>query len=348
VNARTANAALLCLALAGCPAADGNLQTYWGPDGTAGGQTTLTPGQRLAVTGLVTRLITTSEPALDLVEVVLVEAETPATCSMYAAWLDEVAALQGYAAEVLAEPAADRPEAWENYVCQELAGAARDVFGGDGSYRALHALLNATGGGPEGDLFRPASPGDSDGSFLGGNLVASQRGRYAGRLYERSRHAEGILPSAAPTGWEARAISPLENCGGVISVLVDELEDGRTTYPDRNSLALQAATHRWYHHADARTAVGLDEGGQLPVGIVFPGWQEAATRGGALSATVFQSVARAPEEFPYEYVLLTTKGSQIEVEACTRLNEFTALVWPEVAQLQAAPILSGDDDDSAN
>ncbi len=349
MNARTLIAALLCPVLWGCPAADGNLQTYWGPDGTADGRTTLTPGEELAVSGLVTRLITTSEPALDFVEVVLVEAETPVTCSMYGSWMEEVEALQAYAAEVLAMEPASRPDSWQTYICQELAGASRDVFGGDGSYRALHALMNTTGGGPEGDLFRPASPGDADGSFLGGNLAASQRDRYVGRLYERSKHAAGVLPSGADTAFQGQDIDPIEGCAGVISVLAQELENGRTTYPDHNSLALQAATHRWYHHADDRTTVGLDEGGQLPVGITFANWQEAATTDGLLSATVFQGVARAPDTFPYEYVLLTTKGGQVEVDACTRLNAFTALVWPEVVQLQADQIVPvGDDDDSAN
>jgi hypothetical protein len=345
--ARLTLALLSTCLVVGCTAAEGNLQTYWGPDGSADGRTTLTPGEELVVTGLVTRLITTSEPQLDFVEVVLVEAETPVTCSMYGVWMEQVAALQEYAADIYALSEDQRPEDWQSYVCQELAGAARDVFGGDGSYRALHALLNATGGGPEGDLFRPASPGDTSGLYLGGNLAASQRDRYVGRLYERGKHASGILPSSADSSWEGSDISPIDGCGGVISVLARELDEARTTYPDSNSLALQAATHRWYHHADDRSSVGLDEGGQLAVGITFPNWQEAATTDGVLSATVFQSVARAPDTFPYEYVLLTTKGRQIEVEACTRLNDFAPLVWPEVEQLRAEPIAAGDDDDSA-
>ncbi len=345
---RTLIALLPCWTLLGCPAADSNINTYWGPDGTSAGQVSLTPGEKLAVSGLVTRLITTSDPPLDLVEVVLVEAETPVTCSMYGAWMEQVLSLQDYAVDVLALPELERPEDWQTYLCQELAGASRDIFGGDGSYRALHALLNTTGGGPEGDLFRPASPGDTGGGFLGGNLAASQRDRYVGRLYERSRHASGILPGAADTDWMSKDVSPIDGCNGVVSVLAEELAEGRVTYPDHNALALQSATHRWYHHDDARSTVALENGGgNLPVGITFPDWQEAATSGGLVSVTVFQGVARAPDTFPYEYVLLTTKGSQVPVQACTRLNDYTALVWPEVTQLGAEIISVGDDDDSA-
>lgn len=345
MNLRSLLAVPLCCALWSCDAGVGNLHTYWGPDGTLDGLTALTQGQGLAVRGLVTRTLLPQDDPLQFLEVVLVEAETPVTCSMYGAWLEEVEGLQAYAVEVFAQPVDDRPEAWESYLCQELAGAALDIFGGDGSYRALHALMNSTGSGPDGDLFRPASPGGSTSDYLGGNLAASQAGRYVGRLYERGKHANGVLPSSADTSFEATDISPLEGCAGVIARLVQDLDEGKTVYPDRNSLALQAATHRWYHHPDERTRVQLNEGGELSVGITFPDWKKAATIGGHASVTVFQSVARAPEDFPFEYVLLTSKGSQIELEACTRLSDFTALVWPEVEQLQAVPIDGGEDAD---
>ena len=346
MNLRSYIAAPFCFALLGCGAIDGNMHTYWGPDGTVEGLTTLTQGAELSVQGLVTRTLIDSGGPLEFLEVVLVESETPVNCSMYTAWMEQVAALQDFVIEVFEQPEEDRPAAWEDYLCQELSGSSRDIFGGDGSYRALHALLNTTGGGPDGDLFRPASPGDTV-NFLGGNLVASQRDRYVGRLYERSKHAAGILPESANNSFEATDISPIEGCLGVVAGLVQDLESGRDAYPDRNSLALQAATHRWYHHADDRTTVRLNEGGDLAVGITFPDWKQAATTDGLLTATVFQSVARAPEEFPYEYVLLTTKGRQVDMAACTALSTFAPLVWPEVVQFEAEPIAAGDDDDSA-
>lgn len=340
---------LLVGVLAGCSAPEGNLLTYWGPDITAGGETQFKPGERLAVTGLVTRTITDSEPSLDLLEVVFVESPAPATCSMYAAWMQDVAALQEYVRDVFALAPEARPEAWQDYVCQELGGAARDAFGGDGNYRALHLLLNATGGGPASGLFRPASPGGEDDEHLGGDLTTSQRSHYAARLYERSKHAKDILPSDADTSYETLDPDPVSQCASFVDRLAEQAEDGfESEYPDHDALALQTATHRWYHHNDGRDDVALDEGGSLPVGVTFENWRNAATEGGDLAVNVFLSASRTREDFPYENVLLTTKGVLLRVEACSRLDEHMSLVWPEVEQLGAAPLIAGDDDDSAN
>lgn len=332
------------LCLVGCEEDLDLLQTFWGPLDTTAGGTPFSAGAEVGVTGLVSRKITDSQPSRDLIEVAFVSAETPVTCTMYTRWMDSVADMQQYVLDVLDTPEAERPldDDWQGFVCQSLAGSAREVFGDAGVYRALHLLLDVTGGGPDGGLFRPATPGADPGSFLGAELLTSTK--YVSRFYERSRHGEDILPNGAEGSWVRQDISPITGCAGILKPLVSEYLEGRTTYPDADSIALQAATHRWYHQDDEQDDVQLQSGQPLPVGLTFADWDQAATSGGLAGLTVFQTVARAPETFPFDNVLLTSEGRQIPIEACGDLALHMPLVWPEAPGLNAP---TGDDDDSA-
>ena len=150
----------------------------------------------------------------------------------------------------LSLPPAELPEAWQSWVCEELDGAAREILGGDGSYKSVHLLLNTTGGGPDCDLFRPASSGASSGSFLGASLAVSQRDRGVVSVRERSQHAEDWLPEGADSAYQNRDSSPLTSCVGMLQAFMSEFLAGRRTFPDYASLAMRTAAHRWYHSSD--------------------------------------------------------------------------------------------------
>ena len=141
---------ILCALGSGCGNNGVWLQTWWGPLDAGEGESPFPPGGAYQVQGFVHRVETdpviTGSAARDLVEVVLVGADQDVSCDAYSRFMLEANELQQYVDEVLSLEPAARPQSWVSYVCQELGGAARDAFGGEGVYRAVHALLDVSNG----------------------------------------------------------------------------------------------------------------------------------------------------------------------------------------------------------
>lgn len=299
-------------------------------------------GNSFGVRGFVHRQIT-DDPQRDYLHLAFVGSDHEVTCAEYGVFLDRVADAQAWAETLLQDTNNTPPDGWDLALCQQIRGAATEAFGSPGRYRALHALLDVTGGGPQSGIFRAAPPGIDERPFLGGDLLSA--GQYATRLYERYTHGAGLLPARTPTGWEGGDPDPIDQCDGFARRLLEERLDGRTTYPDRASLALQAGNHRYYHLHKDQDSVNFGTAGDLEVGFVFPDWAIAATTGASVVPTVWGAVARAPSNFPYEEVLMSSEGRPVEVTPCPSLGDHSSLVWPEVSAFGALPM--GDDDDSA-
>ena len=337
--------ALVFVATSGCTEADGHLQSWWGPLDSVGGGTPFSSGGQFGVTGFGHRVITDSAPARDLLSVALVGAAEPVSCSMYASYLGEVAALQDYLEEVLASPEEERPDPTDlyAYICQGVEGAANEAFGGNGSYRAVHALLDVSDGGPSSGLFRAAPPGADGAEYPGGELLGPSL--MVSRVYERSRHGQDILPEGGDGAWHATDIDPIQSCPLVLAQLIEDLEEGRDAYPDRASVVLQAGTHRYYHHYTSQEEIALEEGTPLQVAVAMGGWEQMASSGADLVATLFGRTSRAPDTFPYSQILLSTRTNPVHVEPCADLTTTLPLVWPEVEALGGLDLIVGDDDD---
>jgi len=337
-----ATLAVVAVLVSGCPTEGTAIQTWWGPLHVDEGSSFSSGGQ-FEVRAFGHRVRTETSPVRDLLAVSLVSGEQPVTCSVYSAYLEEVLATQDYIDELLTLPEAERPpvQEWYPYVCQNLDGAAVEAFGGSGTYRSVELLIDVSGGGSSG-LFRAAPPGDEPPDYAGGDLLVP--GTFVSRVYERSRHGEGILPAGGDGAWQAEDVDPITACPGIVNQLVSEYEEGRTTYPDRDSLAMQASTHRYYHLFVAEEQVPLATG-SLELAVIMQGWDQMAASGADLTATLFGRVARAPSTFPYTDLLLSTQARTVFVEPCQSLEPALPMLWPEVEQLQTDD--SGDDDDSA-
>ncbi len=340
--------AVVASLIAGCAVEGTAVQSWWGPVETAGTNASFASGGTFAAGGLVHSFTTQNNGAeRDYLGVVLVGQEDgPASCSVYVDFLRRMEAAQEYLEEVvLADP---RPPAdeWSQYLCQSIRGASVEAFGRDGAYRAVHALLDVTGGGvSESGIFRPAPLAAEETEYPGAEVL-TEAGTYVGRVYERSRHGDGILPSGEVPGRDSD-VDPISGCATIAQALLDELDRGRDDYPDRWSLALQAGTHRYYHHHTSQEQIQLDAGDPLEVGITLPGWASAGVDGAPGGFTFFGQVARAPELFPYEQILLSSQSSPLEFVSCPLLSQHVGLVWPEILGTPDWADALGDDDDSA-
>jgi|GEM_PF-1636372 len=342
--------------LSGCGNGGVPLQTWWGPLDAGEGESPFPPGGAYQVQGFVHSVETdpaiSGSAARDFVEVVLVGADQDVSCDAYTRFMLDVSELQTYVDDVLALEPSARPDTWVPYVCQEINGAARDAFGGEGVYRAVHVLLEVTGGAaPNNGVFRAAVPGSNPDTFEGAGLLTA--GSYVSRIYERSQHGEGILPDSGTSGtapWQdpAQDIDPADLCPTLFGALLDDLDRGRTTYPDRASMALQAANHRYYHHYLDQQTIQV-KGEDRELGVTLPQWSIAGEQGAEAEVTLFGQVSRVPDIFPYQQVLVSSQATTVRLNACDRLSDVAGLVWPEVAGLPGAPARApqGDDDDSA-
>ena len=336
---------LLLAGLWGCAEQSSEqLQSFWGPLDSGNGQLRFDDGRAFGVTGLVHEVelrgaVLESGEDRRLLEVVLVGGDLPVSCSVYSEFLRKVELQQTYIDDVFAAPADERPEQEDlvAYVCQDVGAAALEAFGNSGSYRALHALLDLADG-PQDDLFRP-SPLPAEGQFFGADVLAP--GHFVSRIYERSLHGEAILPDGGEGPWTDEDVDPVSSCVTVLTKLLEEREAGRTEYPDRDSIGLQAANHRYYHHDPPDEVVTLQGATQpfLNVGLTLPGWDRVAALGGNLDVTLFGRLSRAPEIFPYSELLVSSLGTPIPVEACPSLRAHLPLVWPELPGVESIDAL---------
>lgn len=352
-----------CL-LAGCGNDGAWIQTWWGPTDPGTGESPFPPGGTFQVQGFVHRVSTSAEAtgtdARDLLEVVLVGAEQDVSCDAYRRYLGDVSATQAWVDDLLSRPEADWPTQWLPYVCQELRGAAAEAFGDGGTYRAVHVLAEVTGGAvPADGVFRAAEPGSDPEAFGGGELLVP--GSMVTRVYERSQHGDGILPKNSggdDAPWRRACLStegttecdidPDRDCAGYLTQLVDDWRAGRTKYPDRASVALQAASHRYYHHYKDQDVIQI-RSQDRPLGMVLPAWDGVGTSDVDVELTIFSQVSRTPSIFPYQQMLISTQAATVPLTECPELGDTAGMVWPEVAGLPGAPQSTGptgDDDDS--
>ncbi len=317
-------------------------------------------GYGVRVRGYATRVSTDTLPSRDYLGLMFVSSDSPTSCSAYAGYLSSLAETQRWFDEVTSPEVSsdERPSNAQilGYVCQSIAEASLEAFGGDGSYRALHAIMDLSDGGPlaTGE-FGAAPKGAAAAQFGGAELLTSST--YVARLYERTVHGEGILPDLSSDG-NAGDFDPLAACPAIFSNLLDN----NSAIPDGQVPVLNAAAHRYYHHyrsqatlcwptreSGAEPCTGFDERDlNVSNAIVARDYGDLATLGGEVSPSVFLEVAGAVDSFPYEQVLVSTQAEPVAVEACPELGDVLPFIWPELASLGWAAAATGDDDDSAN
>lgn len=310
------------------------MTSWWGPVDVADGGTTYDDGGQWPVNALVHGV------ADGLVEVVLVGAGSPPSCEAYANFLREAGEVDAYVARWLDTPADERPSKEDVliYACQALATAGESAFGDRGAYRAVHLLVDPSGGQPEGDLFRAGAPTLSSTDHVGAEALSP--GHYVGRVYERQVHGDGVLPCdrQKTACWEGD-VDPIAACPGILSQLILEAESGRDDYPDHAAVGFQAASHRYYHSVRDQDAIDLGTSGSLPLGVTLANATATISAGGSVSATLFSTVTRVEDAFPYRELLLSTGVDLVPLSTCSALDGTEAWVWPELG-----PPDVGDDD----
>ena len=316
-------ALVVLVALPACTAeAPDELRAWWGSFDEAGAVADFEAGPAFPVGGLIHLLPESATEGRDLAQVILVGSDVPASCSIYAGFLAEVASIQAALDEVITDdPTA--AESWAGWICQEVRGAAIESFGAEGSYRAVHALLDISPEAePPDDRFAPAV-GGLEPAEPGGGEALVDAGTFVVRAWERGRHGEGILPPDAGFGWtgescEDRALALLRADPGIL-------------LPDRDAVTLAAAANRYYHRWTFEPSVEQPDGSSLPVGVKLPQFRAAGSGGGAVEVTAFGQVTGAPSAFDYEQVLFSSEGQQIPLEPCQALDPALGILWSELA-----------------
>ena len=347
--------AMLALALAGCSSSGTALGTWWWPslDPADVTQTNVDGGRGFNVQGFAVAAETSGIPARSLLGVMLVGSEQEVSCSSYAAYLDTLAETQLWFESVSALRF-DDPERPTNaqilgYVCQNILAASREAFGGDGSYRALHLLLDVSGGGPGSGEFRAASKGSAAEALGGAELLGPST--YVGRLYERAVHGADLLPDIA-VGSNAGDLDPIASCPAIFNTLLA----GSDHLPDAAVPVLNTAAHRYYHDFESQESLPfrLPDNTVIDVvnAVVTPDYGQLGQVGGRLSPTAFLEVEGAVDSFPYEQLLVSTQANAVDVQSCPQLGEALPFVWSELQELgwgvqATTPPGAGDDDDSA-
>jgi len=342
---------VLLLGTVGCGADATVLGTWWWPslDPADTAQTGLDGGRGFPVQGFAVRQETTSDPSRNLLGVMLVGSDTAVSCAAYSGYLNSLADTQRWFDIVwpMDDPARPTNAQILGYVCQEIQSASREAFGGNGAYRALHLLLDISGGGPASGEFRAATKGAAADELGGAELLSPST--YVARLYERSVHGEGLLPARGEFG-NAGDFDPLASCPAILSSLLDN----NSHLPDPDVPALNAAAHRYYHHYESQDSLPFMRADDSEIEVVNAVWSgeyaQLAEIGGNLSPTAFLEVAGAVDAFPYDKLLLSTQANRIPIEACPSLGDSFGFVWSEVPELgwSTAGDSPGDDDDSSS
>jgi len=353
---RCAAAGLLaCLLLSSCGVASDRLFTVWGPltDPENPDSPDYSWGGSFEVTGLAHRVEINdgSGGTRDFLEVVLVGGAAPVSCSLYTDYLAEIRELQDYIDAVGSTTSANTPTVaeWREYVCQQIQGAALRAFGGDGSYRAVHllALVDSVGTGPADAVFGPRKTGSADLAdgnerFFGAEVFAADtpgaedqapEWTYVSRIYERSKHGEDIVPTAGLGPWVDDDPDPLDSCLSLLDTFERERDTPVNEYPDIASMALQAATNRYYHQYTSQVEMDLGENLEpIPHGLFLPRWSDAATSGDNLGLAMIGRASRTPPGMPYERVVVTTRSTSIPLTPCSGLSGQLPVVWPELVE----------------
>jgi hypothetical protein len=325
---------LLAAAFGGCQEADGNLLTWWGPLPGADGNNHYADGRSLDVRAFTYPV---SSAVGDVLDLAFVSAPAAPSCSAYSQWWETVAEVDRYLAAWLATSnPMEAPQDALGFACQRLRGASHEAFGGDGTFRALHLLMDATGGPPDQDLFTPArGPEDTP---LGAEVL--QPGTFVGRMFERSRHGAGLLPSNVEGGeaWNRDRDPSTDECVALLYELATDHLADELPVPNASSLGSLAASHLYYHAPIEAGVLPLDR--DRSNGILLPASPTVATSGGRADFASVLSFSRTPDGYPYTRTILAT-AAPIQATPCPTLEDAAPLIWPE---LQSP---SGDDDSAA-
>jgi len=250
-------------------------------------------------------------------ELTLVGGPEGVDCATYAAFRGAAAGAMSELAAELADPAA-RTGTAENVgglLCQRVEGAAREAFGWEGTFQALHVLARTERPPPDGHLM-PAE---------GGALPAD--GFYVGRYVERGGLGAGLVPDG--DGAEA----PYDACVSRVMEAFRATDAGELDTTSSGEVAAWAlAGRRGEHHDPAREEVAHEAGGTSPVGLVLPNWSGPSEPGDAVDVTGFVTLADAPEGVAFERAALGTSDPGA-LEACPALAGSESFVWPEAASL---------------
>ena len=322
---RSAPLALVALALLVLPACGpqdvDELRAWWGTFDEAGAVADFEAGPVFPVGGLIHLLPESGTGGRDLAQVILVGADVPSSCSIYAGFLDEVASIQAGLDELATTAAAEDLAGW---LCQEVRGAAIESFGAEGSYRAVHTLLDISPGAePPDDRFAPAVGGLEPAQPSGGEALLWP-GTFVTRAWELGLHGAGILPPAEEGSGSG------ESCEDRTAALLRA--DPGLVLPDAGAVSLAGPANRYYHRWTFEPSVEQSDGSSLPVGVRLPGFRSAGSGGGSVELTAFGQVTGAPTDFGYEQVLFSSEGQSIPLEPCQSLDAALPVLWPELVQ----------------
>ena len=191
------------------------------------------------------------------------------------------------------------------WACQDLRGAAREAFGGDG-WRAVHALVDPVAG--------ALSPATGTGDLL--DILTE--GTYVARMVDLD--AGGAL---APT-------PVADACATRVQALIDSgatLEEGALLGAALAALDHDAAADDQLDRADERPV--LDVGLSLPAGL------EAGSRPDQLRLATFLGDDAGGS---YPNAVVATIGDPIPSEPCAISPKADVLaIWPELTPQEALP-----------
>ncbi len=282
--------------LSGCVAIDAGLvQTWWGELPADGGAVTLQAGGAFAAGALIQPVDPELVGGRELLQVTLSGDLLPGTCAGQEALFAEAAAVEAAVNESAGAAAAPDLAAW---VCQELRGAAREAFGGEG-WRGVHVLVDVGDG-----ALSPASG-------AGDLLTALSAGTYIARMVDLGGRS---------------ALSPTSE-GEPCITRVQALLDGGQALTE--GALLGAALGRRTHRSPADDQLALaDEGDDLTVGLSLPGGLDGGAGDDTVSLTTFVGDELAAD-FPDTVV--STIGDPLSAERCAQApNRDLLAIWPEL------------------
>jgi MYXO-CTERM domain-containing protein len=295
---RGAAAALL---LAGCPGGAGTLTPYWGTLAGDGAAADFAAGS--SRDAAIHR--DESEGATHLAVV------DAAGCDAYAAFLAQVAATRAALSDGLGSGDA---ATWAGWVCQDVAGAARDAFGGEGAFSALHVLTESA----PGERARPAWVGaapdgsEAEAAFDGFSMPA---GTYVAGALQRTVADRGLLPDTALVPDDDGAARFLCQAR-VQAILASDRPVGEP--PGRFATeAIAAAFDRFDHQFVFDAEARGEDGGATPIGL---------THGdGGFDLLTF---ARVPDAEIAGAQHVAVRAEAASEEVCDGLGTALDLLWP--------------------
>jgi len=312
---RTAPLALLLLVGCDVPTSTLTVQTWWGAE-PADGDVFFAAGGAFDAVGLSSSF---DVDGAAWTELALVGAPEGTDCIGYAAYGGRAAAVAAEITTALTDPTTRRGAVDDvvGLACQEMDGAARDAFGGDGSHRALTLLVRGEDGG-EG-LFLP-SPAEPAGAVLS---VLPATGFFAARYVEWGGLGAGLVPEGdgAESGYAA--------CVGRLTNVFEARDEG--TLEDAPAAAMAAwglAGRRAEHHDPGLDEVAREEGGASPVDLELGGWTGAAVPGAAVVGTHFVTLGDVPEGVGFARAALGVESTD-GLSGCPQLAGSEAFAWPE-------------------